>query len=594
MTSKLDYLKKYASSDQDKPQKKKKAKTGAKPARAQGIIIVDNDALWKRGAVEEEEEETEKDAPVVIEDEEEKRRRRIALRQAKYGDTGGWVTVQGGGDVKPGSLSSDAARLQGQAVPGKMIPARENDWQRDSRAGQGVRHGSPDLSPPRKGRHASPDLSPPRKGRHDSPDLSPPRKGRHASPDLSPPRKGRHDSTDLSPPRKGRHDSPDLSPPRKGRHASPDLSPPRKGRHDSPDLSPPRKGRHDSPDLSPPRKGRHDSPDLSPPRKGRHDSPDLSPPRKGRHASPDLSPPRKGRHDSPDLSPPRKGRHDSPDLSPPRKRMQASPAAQLPRETVADAGGAGPARRKSRWQEDDTSGGSQKPQGHQGPTPPTAPVRMSDGTLAGLRTGKELAEEIQRTKEEERLRFQLMDPALTGRAHATVYRDKTGKQLPGPPGVQAGAGDKPADKPIAWGKGLVQKRAIEALVEEMEAEKAKPFARTRDDADLDRMLRSRTRFGDPMAHLMGNKGGAGDDFGHLVAPARSADELEGFCVPQEVPAHSWVRRGVAPPENRYGIRPGRHWDGVDRSNGFERNYFLTINQKKSLQDEAYQWSVADM
>ena len=50
----------------------------------------------------------------------------------------------------------------------------------------------------------------------------------------------------------------------------------------------------------------------------------------------------------------------------------------------------------------------------------------------------------------------------------------------------------------------------------------------------------------------------------------------GFIVPQSVPSHSWLKRGITPPPNRYNIRPGRHWDGVDRSTGI---YPLLINMQ---------------
>ena len=63
---------------------------------------------------------------------------------------------------------------------------------------------------------------------------------------------------------------------------------------------------------------------------------------------------------------------------------------------------------------------------------------------------------------------------------------------------------------------------------------------------------------------------------------------------QEVPPHSWLRRRMGPPVNRYNIRPGRHWDGVDRSNGFEANMFKTRNELAARGETAYMWAQQDM
>ncbi|RYQ86459.1 hypothetical protein Ahy_B10g106131 [Arachis hypogaea] len=113
----------------------------------------------------------------------------------------------------------------------------------------------------------------------------------------------------------------------------------------------------------------------------------------------------------------------------------------------------------------------------------------------------------------------------------------------------------------------------------------------RDDPELDNMLKERLRWGDPMAHLVKKK------YPEPVLPDLGEGEKmkeSGFVVPQDIPDHSWLKRGLDAAPNRYGIRPGRHWDGVDRSNGFEKELFKRTNERQARDREAYLWSVSNM
>lgn len=102
---------------------------------------------------------------------------------------------------------------------------------------------------------------------------------------------------------------------------------------------------------------------------------------------------------------------------------------------------------------------------------------------------------------------------------------------------------------MEWGKGLVQREEEAERKKREQDEKLKPMARYKDDEELNEELKERERWNDPAAmFLTGTK-----------AAKKAARKYP-------------LYQGNIPP-NRFNIRPGYRWDGVDRSNGFEKSYF---------------------
>lgn len=100
---------------------------------------------------------------------------------------------------------------------------------------------------------------------------------------------------------------------------------------------------------------------------------------------------------------------------------------------------------------------------------------------------------------------------------------------------------------------------------------SKPLARYKDDKDLDEMLKNQERDGDPMLEYIKRKKKKTE------SGSNAKPEYQGLYLP-----------------NRYDIKPGHKWDGVDRSNGYEKKWFEEQSAKKAREEEAFKWSTADM
>ncbi|XP_038062835.1 BUD13 homolog isoform X4 [Patiria miniata] len=544
-----EYLKRYLSAepeDSKKKKRRKKVKTAIKVTRT--FTIVDDDVDIRALAPSSEKQDDidnplmDDETPFVAEIIDERPKDEVILEQ--YRTSNKWRTM-GDDDQSRGSRRADKHSI---SRDGKSSPATGQRRR--------PRHDSSDsdLSPERNSGSRRGDTRGDRPSarpvRHDSDsDLSPPRKGQDRRGDTKGGRPSerpvRHDSdSDLSPPRKGhdrrgdtRGDRPSSRP---ARHDSDsDLSPPRKGPDRRGDRRSARPARHDSDsDLSPPRKGQDRRGDRSSARPSRLDSDsDPSPPRQKHRQNPDF-----------DLSPaqqaaPRKGR-ERPEADSPRKREDSQ-------------------ARTSKA----VSGNSKRAE------------KTLSGTTAGLSDAKSMRRENQESRRRDADMYSKMADDVSGKNAKTVFRDKSGRlrDLDSEKRQKREEDAKKAQddqKFVEWGKGVTQSAQQKELVKNTLQEMDKPLARYRDDQDLDDMLKGAEREGDPMMAFLKKK----------------QTKTQAAMGVKAKPKY----KGPPPPPNRFNIMPGYRWDGVDRSNGFEKKAFVRQADKKATKEIAYKWSIEDM
>jgi pre-mRNA-splicing factor CWC26 len=183
-------------------------------------------------------------------------------------------------------------------------------------------------------------------------------------------------------------------------------------------------------------------------------------------------------------------------------------------------------------------------------------AKMSSGHSAGLQSVAQFRITENKIQGQKRQDTKELTPG------STVYRDKDGKVLTVSDSAQNPKNNIENDG--TWNVGTKQRQDALDRAAEMQSISQSTFSRSA--SDTDRFMRHVAREGDPMAS-------------HASKSDRGGKK---------------IYKGPPPKPNRFNIRPGYRWDGVDRGNGFEDKVLAKIYGKGNRDEEHYKYSCADM
>ncbi|KAI1761209.1 Pre-mRNA-splicing factor of RES complex-domain-containing protein [Hypoxylon sp. FL1150] len=210
-------------------------------------------------------------------------------------------------------------------------------------------------------------------------------------------------------------------------------------------------------------------------------------------------------------------------------------------------------------------------------------VTMSDGTHAGLQTAATVSAQLEARRRAERAEYERSGGSQ--KESETIYRDATGRRVDVSmkraelrrEAQEAAAREAAKTEAL---KGEVQVEAARRRREMLEDAKVMNVARHADDEDMNREMREKVRWGDTMAQFVEPRGAGGGGGGAGGIQVGKKKQLKGRPI----------YKGAWTP-NRYGIRPGYRWDGVDRGNGFEAERFKAINRRERNKGLEYSWQM---
>jgi pre-mRNA-splicing factor CWC26 len=181
---------------------------------------------------------------------------------------------------------------------------------------------------------------------------------------------------------------------------------------------------------------------------------------------------------------------------------------------------------------------------------------MSSGTTAGLKSAEEFARELALAK------AKLMPQHVSSATQQTVYRDKSGKRIEVDDSLLAREQNKAEraaqDAAIRYEMNLGAADKLRVKQQQARFEEARHLSMNELDPTWDRERREEVHEDDPMVRFLS---------------ARPEQALTATGKPKY--------QGPPPAPNRFGVRPGFRWDGVNRGNGWEAKVLRTRNASKA-------------